>query len=460
MMPMNSPKDNHSHNTSSSTILIIKQILSKQTAHNITEDLINKVLYFVDNSINMSSSITSSDYEISTTMSSLSPKNDSSDSVSESWFCGSTLQSWATVYAKVYHCHCAIAVCLFGIITNSFNIIVLTRKDMASAPINRILTALAWADMLLMMEYIPFVYYYNVLTEENKEFPFYGAVFIMIHNHFSQIMHTTSICLTLALAIWRYLAIGHMEKNHILCSHKRCTRAIIACFILPVFLCLPQYPTLQIKSIVITEDGIDYTLYHVQLSDLVAPAKNITDANQDQTLLKVNFWYFAIFLKLLPCLILIVISLWLIRAVIKAKKGRQVLKSQDNNFLITPQRDHGKKSTKYERRADRTTKMLVAILVLFSLVEMPQGLFALVIGLKGKGLFMNCYQHYGEIMDIMALMSGSINFLLYCCMNRMFRITFGQLFRNKILSRWVQPGVSDTPTVLVDGHKATTTTIV
>lgn len=211
--------------------------------------------------------------------------------------------------------------------------------------------------------------------------------------------------------------------------------AITSCFILPIFLCIPQYATLKVDSHEIIENGVNYTLYMVGLTDLVVEHKN---------LLKVCFWIYSIFLKLLPCLILIIISIWLIRTLFKAKKGRQVLKGYDSNLLTN---GSDKRLSKYERRADRTTKMLIAILFLFLLTEMPQGLFGLVIALKGKELFLTCYQHYGEIMDMCALLNGSITFILYCCMNRMFRITFGQLFRNKIMKRWVQPTASDTPTV-------------
>lgn len=185
------------------------------------------------------------------------------------------------------------------------------------------------------------------------------------------------------------------------------------------------------------EENIVFTLYRVGLSDIVEKHK---------ALLKVNFWIYSIFIKLLPCVILIVISIWLIRTLFKAKKGRQVLRGYDNSLLVANGWEN-KRLSKYERRADRTTKMLIAILFLFLLTELPQGLFAFVIALEGKELFLTCYQHYGEIMDICALLNGSINFILYCCMNRMFRITFGKLFRNKILRKWVQPTISDTHTM-------------
>lgn len=134
--------------------------------------------------------------------------SDETDAPPESSCGGESLENLAAIYAEHYHPYLSISVCVFGTVANILNIIVLTRKDMASAPINRILTALAMADMLLMIEYIPFVYYYHLELLGKRDFPYYGAVFMLLHNHVTQILHTISVCLTLTLAVWRYLAIG------------------------------------------------------------------------------------------------------------------------------------------------------------------------------------------------------------------------------------------------------------
>ncbi|XP_072387881.1 G-protein coupled receptor dmsr-1 isoform X1 [Diabrotica undecimpunctata] len=348
---------------------------------------------------------------------------------------GTTLINLSTIYAENYHVYCSIFVCVFGSVANILNIVVLTRKEMAGAPINRILSALAVADVLLMIEYIPFAYYYD--DERGKQnFCYYGAVFTLFHINYSQVLHTISVCLTLSLAIWRFLAIGYPKRNHQLCSNARCTLTIWICYILPLFLCIPAYYIFDISTIVIKENDQNVTLYHTDLKE---------DVKKNKTLLKINFWLFAVLIKLLPCFILTIISLWLIKTLFDAKKRRQVLRGYDCFPLTVDGKEIKRKGNKTERRSDRTTKMLVAVLLLFLITEFPQGIFALLIGIKGHDLFLQCYQQYGEIMDIMALTNGSINFILYCCMNRMFRMTFNQLFRPKILNR-LAGNASDVPT--------------
>lgn len=122
--------------------------------------------------------------------------------------CDWNIQNYATDYANKYHAYLALAICIFGTVANFLNVIVLTRKEMAYTPINRILTGLAVADVMVMIEYMFHVYYYHIELPGKKDFPYWGAVFMLFHIHFTQVLHTVSICLTLTLAIWRYLAIG------------------------------------------------------------------------------------------------------------------------------------------------------------------------------------------------------------------------------------------------------------
>lgn len=123
-----------------------------------------------------------------------------------SCYCDGAIRDLATQY-KNYHGYAALMVCSFGTFTNMLNIIVLTRKDTKVAPINRILTGLATADMLVMLEYVPFAIYKYLVLPQRRIFPYGWAVFVLFHMHFTQLLHTISIALTLTLAVWRYIAI-------------------------------------------------------------------------------------------------------------------------------------------------------------------------------------------------------------------------------------------------------------
>lgn len=98
--------------------------------------------------------------------------------------------------------------------------------------------------------------------------------------------------------------------------------------------------------------------------------------------------------------------------------------------------EYPRRVSKFDKRTDRTTRMLVVVLLLFLMTEIPQGVLGLLSAVLGNCFFRYCYHKLGEVMDILALLNGSINFILYCSMSRQFRMIFGQLFKPKIMKKW------------------------
>ena len=104
-----------------------------------------------------------------------------------------------------YHGYLASVVCIFGIIANTLNIIVLTRPNMISST-NCILTGLAVSDGLTMAAYLPFALRFYVLygIDFNPERNSYAAVnYMLFFACFSVVVHSVSIWLTVALAVFR-----------------------------------------------------------------------------------------------------------------------------------------------------------------------------------------------------------------------------------------------------------------
>lgn len=106
--------------------------------------------------------------------------------------CDSSWYELGTAYKK-FHGYIALVVCLFGVIANILIMVVLTRKEMRT-PVNLMLFALAMADLLIMIEYIPFaLHMYLISNPPEVQFSLNWARFVFFHNHFTQILHTISI---------------------------------------------------------------------------------------------------------------------------------------------------------------------------------------------------------------------------------------------------------------------------
>ena len=103
-----------------------------------------------------------------------------------------TLVRFSRWYSGV-HGYLCIAVCVFGIVSNILNIVVLTDRRMASSPTNFILTALAISDMLPMLTYLPYAVYFHcvagVQPDPRHGHPLGWIVFLLFNNSFINKSH-------------------------------------------------------------------------------------------------------------------------------------------------------------------------------------------------------------------------------------------------------------------------------
>lgn len=81
--------------------------------------------------------------------------------------------------------------------------------------------------------------------------------------------------------------------------------------------------------------------------------------------------FLGVLIKLLPCVMLTVISCRLIQALYKVNKRKQALRGHNSNNMR--EESTCNRILRAERKTDRTTRMLVAILMLFLITEFPQG---------------------------------------------------------------------------------------
>ncbi|XP_063972209.1 G-protein coupled receptor dmsr-1-like isoform X2 [Diachasmimorpha longicaudata] len=382
--------------------------------------------------------------------------NSTSDSDSAlDYRCGPGLDSLHQEYVKV-HGWASLLVCIFGLIANTLNIAVLSRREMSS-PTNAILTGLAVADLLVMLEYIPYASHMYLYHRSRKDTYSYGwAVFVLVHSIFTQVCHTISIWLTVTLAIWRYIAVEYPQSNRQWCSFRRTVLAIAGAYIICPLICLPVYFTTQVTSKIETlnsqGNSVNVSVYNgtEMLKNETLWFVHLSETMKTHGLLNLmNLWMYSVVIKLVPCLALTIFSLRLILALLKAKKRRKLLTSRnvfksseenvvDNICDIKACRKKSSRILEKERQTDRTTRMLLAVLLLFLLTEFPQGVLGLLSVILGTGFFRTCYVKLGEMMDILALINSAINFILYCAMSRQFRTTFHQLFCTwKLLGRWL-----------------------
>ncbi|XP_042143108.1 G-protein coupled receptor dmsr-1-like [Ixodes scapularis] len=320
---------------------------------------------------------------------------------------GAELGRFHEWYTGNLHGYLSMTVCIFGIVANVLNIIVLTRRNMVS-PTNSILTGLAVADILVIATCLPYTVQTHVLPSARRQ-SYAVAVLILVHAHVSVVFHTVSTWLTVTLAVWRFLTVSFPASSKAWCSITRARWVVVSVYLTCAVCCLPVYLSFTVHRAGSLEDPS----YRVDFS-------NIARAN-GAFLQNLNFWTYSVLMKLVPCVALTGLSLGLLRVLYKAKARKKRLRGGASGS-----------SRSSEDARDRTTRMLLAVLLLFLVTEFPSGIAALLSGILGDDFFIHVYMNFGEVMDILALVNSAVNFVLYCSMSRQFRKVFAALFAPRI----------------------------
>ncbi|XP_060520816.1 G-protein coupled receptor dmsr-1-like [Cylas formicarius] len=306
------------------------------------------------------------------------------------------LEEFRKHYKENIHGYLSLTVCIFGSIANIFNICVLRKMR---SPTNCILVGLAVADLLVMAQYIPFTVHRNLpsLPLYYTHFNYSWAVFYKFHSLFTLVLHFIACCLTIILAIWRYVYVSQIHASNICSDQKRTVIVILVTYIACPIICFPMYSTLEIMGynqtcdlngvIVLKEDRPKYRKLKNETIFILHP----NDPNY------LSVWVYSLLLKLLPCILLTILSYKIISALLETRRRRIKLLSSSSPLQSGSRRPKSSTIQLYkENQADRTTKMLLAVLLLFLVTEFPQAILGLTSAIYGQQFLDECYAALGK----------------------------------------------------------------
>lgn len=333
------------------------------------------------------------------------------------------LERLSTAYGR-YHGYASLCVCFSGIITNIFNITVLTRKHMRT-PVNTILTGLAIADVITMSSYVPFAIHFYCVNPTSSSTPEKNSIhwmtFLLFHINLTNVTHTISIWLCVSLSIVRYIHI-RSPSGASAARLRRINQSkylVLAVYMTSTIVMIPNYLTNEMKESKNPNNETNNTIFVLKSLRL--------GSNDTEPLVLVNVWMYAVLAKLVPCLLISIFGgLLLYQMHSKIRLRKSFLKFSGSSHIKL--QEHS-----------RTTKMLISVIVLFLLTELPQGVLIILSATK-MSFFETVYLPLGDVMDIVALINNAINFVLYCSMSTKFRETFLRLYCGCSVRKQVRNG--------------------
>ncbi|XP_018652359.1 putative dro/myosuppressin receptor [Schistosoma mansoni] len=356
----------------------------------------------------------------SSSSSSSSPSNNTEPIINYS------LIKFGTEFSKI-HGPLSLAVCLFGIPANFVNIIVLTRRELSQNATNHLLLWLAVADLLLMILYAPCLYHFYIIHPHPMKNPIYTPsklwiIYQEIVVSCALMLHSLALWLAVLLALFRYIHVGFPISGSIYTTRKR---AFYSALLITIFCIFVAIPNILVNH---SESCLGPTLNYKSINGGIWNMKNIA-----------------------PSFLLTILTILLISELQKAIKRRKalfihrdkslsIIKYNKKQSSLSMRQSTSSPSTlpstlplynndesKKLSRENRTTALLLTIVLCFLVIELPQGILVTCIHLIDQ-FEEKVYQHLGDLLDFLTLLNESISFIIYTTMSNQFRQTFCNIF--------------------------------
>lgn len=303
-------------------------------------------------------------------------------------------------------------IAVFTAVFNIFSFIIFTRYSYSATWI--FLAGITLADIMTALP--PTAHYMYLYTFGNFRniMPFgWCSTYFVAVEFFPLWFHTASIFLTVMMCIQRYVCVCYPFSARLYYSTRRTIAIVVSSFLLAFIV----HFHLLIFLVNKTEDVILMTVENPNSTYTAVSCSWGLDITKTHS--TVHNAIYIIFVELLPCTIITIMTITIIRRLRESQKFREKSTRNDEDL-----RHH-----KAESR--QTTLMLVGIMVIFLVTEIPFVVLLLLITTRRYvEHFLTTNQLYimAVIQTLVVLLNCHMNFWIYCTMSKSFRRSMKKIF--------------------------------
>ena len=311
------------------------------------------------------------------------------------------------VYEDVIYSYIVVTICVFGLVGNLINIIILhTTSGGSQSRMEKSaqfgLSALSVSDGLFCVATLPSGFFWKQSSSGSMDAKLiYWAYSDAVINTFMQ----TSTWLTVMMAVSRYLAICHPFKARMVIGMKftrACTCGIV---IFCVILNIPRYFFLEIEHVEWDGSTRWFTMPGLMRKNKKAET--------------VYYWLYFVTGIMLPLVILTFSNMKLL----------QTLRCAAAKSTVSIRRhQHAASTSTHNSNSQRITLILVIIVIVYTLCLVPAEIANFIKYLDIVGNNMLAFNFINAILNASQTMNFAVNVILYCTINREFRTKFVQTF--------------------------------
>ncbi|XP_050404834.1 FMRFamide receptor-like [Patella vulgata] len=277
--------------------------------------------------------------------------------------------------------------CIIGLTGNVLALMVLSHRNMATST-NVYLSGLAVSDTIKLLNDLLYFIMLVISIDNEKA----GTKMLVSVYPFAHFIFNMSVCvtawLTVSVAVERYISVCYPTQAKQLCTIQRARIVCVFVFIFMNILTLPSAFTY--KPVYVYDEEHNVSCHDIGLTELGA----------NKAFMVPYQWVQSSSRAIIPLIVLVFLNVRIINELRKERVKGKTLSSRN-----------------------KITLMLIVIIVIFVVCITPDAIMSTFFGF-GYVTETSLVKGIREITDSLLAFNSAINFLLYCIMNKLFRITF------------------------------------
>ncbi|KAK2184988.1 hypothetical protein NP493_248g01024 [Ridgeia piscesae] len=297
----------------------------------------------------------------------------------------------------------AMTVCVLGLLGNILSLIILTQKTMRSSTYSYLSSIAVCDSLVLIFTMVLLMKDLDYPVKDQQKWPWdrglYPYLFPFVHP-LAFTFQVTSIWLTLAFTIDRYIMICHPFHAEPFCNIGVARKVVFTIYIIGMLFNIPKF--FEYETVIIP----------IPMRNETRLGCDLTSFGRDHVFRKLyHSWFYITFVCGIPFIFLAVLNVCLIHAVRLSRR-------------------RGKEINAMERKRNDTTIMLIGVVVIFFFCQTPALVSRVIWAFEKDTKVFKRLSLYtlNETGNFLIVLNSAINFVPYYFFGRRFRRQFWGIF--------------------------------
>lgn len=316
-------------------------------------------------------------------------------------------------YIDIFNTYFAITVSVFGLISNTIVIIILSRKKFIQNPCNVFLLVISICGVISM-----FGSFTLLITDiAFDRYTFEHTIGWMIALLFCYVVCAIHTWITISLSAWRVFTLDFPLQTSLKMNHRNVVINIVIVIIFVTLIHMPHLYTIRAQETVCDQTPSRFNASSD--ASQIGAIKIYTMASIAKDMEVMGFYSHAIAMQLIPCALLLVFTVILLCKLSDAKKRRQSFQKC------------GTYRSKGDKLVMETSHALILIFLFTLVCDIPVSIKVMIGLIQNKGVPMSgISSHISYICHPLKLINCSGVLILLCITSSVFRKEFKRAFNS------------------------------